>query len=164
MTAARSMTEWIHMTRPRAILLGTLVVGTLDALDAVVYFNASAIRIFQSIARGLLGRDAFRGGLPAAGLGIVIHYFIAFSIVSIYMVASGRWPTLARRPLVCGALYGIGAYFFMNLVVIPLSAIGFQPFARGPFLNGIFIHVFGIGIPSAFAAVAAARTESPQAV
>ncbi|HEY7293149.1 MAG TPA: hypothetical protein VH583_25155 [Vicinamibacterales bacterium] len=152
------------MTRPRAVLLGTFVVGTLDALDAVVYFNASAIRIFQSIARGLLGRDAFRGGLPVAALGMAIHYFIAFSIVSVYMAASRKWPVLTQRPVVCGALYGIGVYFFMNLVVIPLSAVGFQPFTRGPFLNGIFIHVFGIGLPSAFVSVAAARTESPQAV
>ena len=43
----------------------------------------------------------------------------------------------------------------MNLVVIPLSAIGWQPLTPGPFVNGIAIHVLGVGIPSAlFTAVA----------
>jgi len=40
-------------------------------------------------------------------------------------------------------------YFFMNLVVIPLSAIGPQRFTAAPFINGILIHVFGVGIPAA---------------
>src|SRR5580765_8229971 len=50
-------------SRPRyshPILFGTLVVGTLDLLDAVVFFRirngVPPLRIFQSIAAGLLGR------------------------------------------------------------------------------------------------------------
>jgi hypothetical protein len=151
------------MRRSRAVLLGTLAVGTLDAIDAIVYFGylsgrgASPVRVFQSIASGFLGRDAYRGGLPAAALGVAVHYFVAFGIVLTYSLASRKLPVLTRRPFLCGAAYGVGAYFFMNLVVIPLSAIGPQGFTPGPFVNGMFIHVLGIGIPSALAAAAVER-------
>ena len=54
------------MTKARAILWGGLFVGLFDILDAIIYFGirngASPYRISQSIARGLLGRDAFTGG------------------------------------------------------------------------------------------------------
>jgi hypothetical protein len=45
-----------------------------------------------------------------------------------------------------------GHSFFMNRVVIPLSAIGPQPFVLAPFINGILIHIVGIGIPTALIA------------
>jgi hypothetical protein len=147
------------MRRSHAILTGTLLVGTLDLLDAMIFFgirnHVTPVRIGQSIAAGWVGRDAFRGGFPAAMLGFVTHYFIAFAIVTVYLMASRRLEILVRRPWLCGAVYGIGVYFFMNRVVIPLSAIGGpQPFVLGPFVNGLLIHVFGIGIPSALVAAA----------
>ena len=144
-----------------AIAAGTLVVGSLDALDAIVFFGtrgATPTRIFQSIASGLLGRDAFRGGIATAAFGVLIHYFVAFGIVVTYWLASRRVDVLVRHPFVCGAVYGVGVYAFMNLVVIPLSAIGFQRFTLAPLINGLLIHIFGIGIPAAlFAAVAPRR-------
>jgi uncharacterized membrane protein YagU involved in acid resistance len=153
------------MRRSRAILLGTLIVGTLDALDAIVFFGlrngTTPARIFQSIAAGLLGRASYSGGWRSAALGVVLHYVVAFGIAATYVVASGRLPVLRRRWVVCGAMYGVGAYFFMNLVVIPLSAIGAQRLTlSGPFLNGIFIHVLGVGLPTAFLAASVAPSDS----
>jgi hypothetical protein len=137
----------------QAVILATLVVGTLDAIDAVVFFGLRGVapmRIFQGIAAGAIGRDAARaGGWGTGALGIVFHYMVALGIVSTYLLASRFVPLLTRRPVLCGIAYGIGAYFFMNLVVIPLSAIGPQPFTTGPFVNGILIHAFGIGLPTA---------------
>jgi hypothetical protein len=136
-----------------ALVFGTLAVGTIDAIDAVVVFGArgaTPVRIFQSIASGLLGRASFRGGLPAAGLGLAIHYFVAFGIVTTYFLVSRRVPLLRRHWVVCGVLYGIVAYGVMNLVVIPLSAIGQTAFVLPLVVNGIAIHMFGIGIPSAW--------------
>src|SRR5262249_29449097 len=80
-----------------------------------------------------------------------IHFFIAFSIAATYYAASRRFAILIQRPILCGAVYGVLVYFFMNRVVIPLSAIG--PAAAPPlpvFINGIAIHILGVGIPAAF--------------
>jgi hypothetical protein len=152
-------------TGKEAIAYGGLVIGGLDALDAIVFFGlrsgVTPIRIFQSIAAGLLGRATYQGGLRSALLGATIHFFIAFSIAATYFAASRRLSFLTRRPIFCGAVYGVLVYFFMNRVVIPLSAIGAGAAPPLPvFLNGIAIHILGIGIP---AALFAARVPMPSA-
>jgi hypothetical protein len=145
----------------RAILSGTLVVGTLDALDAMLFFGlrngARPMRIFQSIASGVLGSASFQGGGRSAALGVFLHYVIAFGIVLVFFVASRRIRFLTRHAVVSGILYGIAAYFVMNRVVIPLSAIGAAsaPVPWPVFANGILIHAFGVGLPAALFARAA---------
>jgi hypothetical protein len=85
-----------------------------------------------------------------ASFALAIHYFVAFGIVTTYFVVSRRAALLRRHWVVCGLLYGIVAYGVMNLVVIPLSAIGPTPFSLPVSVNGIAIHMFGIGIPAAW--------------
>jgi hypothetical protein len=147
------------MTARRAIVLGTLTVGTLDILDAITFFgirnHVAPIRIFQSIAAGVLGRASFDGGLKTAILGGLLHYFVAFCVVLVYYAGSRALRVLRQRPVVCGALYGIGVYLVMNLAVLPLSNAGPQHFVPAVVVNGMLIHIFGVGLPSAFAAGAA---------
>jgi len=138
----------------KRVLLGGLVVGGLDLLDAIVFFGlrngVPPVRIFQSIAAGVQGRAAFSGGVPSAALGICLHFFIAFTIVGVYFVASRYLPALVRHWVVCGILYGIAVYFFMNDVVIPLSATTRGAFAWPVFVNGLAIHMLGVGLPAAW--------------
>jgi hypothetical protein len=150
------------MTPRKAIALGTLVVGSLDILDALIFFGlrgARPIRIFQSIAAGLLGRSAFQGGIATAVLGGVLHYFIAFVIVALFFLASRRKPVLIRHAVAFGILYGIAVYFVMSYIVVPLSAASQGSFSLPAFLNGILIHAFGVGLPAALFARAALRAE-----
>lgn len=159
MPAAPNVRVATRMSAPRAILLGGLVVGALDALDAVIFFGlrgAKPIAVFQSIASGLLGRAAFRGGLGTALLGACLHFFIATVVVLVYYVASTRLRILVRHPVVCGIAYGIAVYVVMNRVVVPLSAAASGGTPPLPVLaNGLLIHMFGVGLPSALFARAA---------
>jgi len=150
-------------TVKRAILLGTLAVGTLDLADALIFFGlrgAPPIRMFQSIAAGLLGRASFSGGMNTALLGIVLHYFIAFLIVTTCVVLSRWMPLLRTRPILAGMAYGIGVYLVMNLIVLPLSAAGRPASVPVAVLNGVLIHMFGVGVPSCLAARAAYGSRS----
>jgi hypothetical protein len=150
----------------RAIVYGGLTVAVIDGLDAIVFFGLRSgvgpVRIFKGIAGGLLGRDAaLAGGWPTALLGVVMHFTIATTIVALFVLLSRRLPFLAERPLVWGPVYGIAAYFVMNLVVLPLSALHGTglPSALPVLLNGILIHIIGVGTPSAlFARAATPRT------
>ena len=140
----------------QAVLYGTLVVGTLDALDAIVFFGlrsgAQPVRIFQGIASGLLGPAARQGGVKTAALGVALHYFIAFGIVLTCFLASRRVALLTRHPVIGGVLYGLVVYAVMNLVVIPLSKIGGPSMPPAAVLaNGLLIHMFGVGLPAALA-------------
>jgi uncharacterized membrane protein YagU involved in acid resistance len=83
-------------------------------------------------------------------LGIGLHYFIAFSVVTTYIVASRRFELLTRSWVWCGIAYGLGVWLFMNFVVIPLSAIHRGPFTAVGVINGLLIHAFGVGLPSAW--------------
>lgn len=144
----------------RAILLGGLVVGALDLLDAFIFFGwrsgAQPIGILHSIAAGLIGRDAARaGGVQTAALGAVLHFAIAFLIAAVYVIASRVIPLLRRRWLVCGLIFGVLAYFVMTFIVVPMSNAGSGRIAftlpPAPVLmNGLLIHALGVGLPAAY--------------
>ncbi len=149
--------------RLRLLALGGLVVGVLDILDAFVFFGLRGIPLIaipQSIASGLLGRAAYRGGVPTAALGLLLHFGISFTIVSVYYAASRWLPALARQPLVFGPLYGLVVYGVMNYVVIPLSAavVGSGPKPAAVIANGLLIHMIGVGLPAALFGAMARRS------
>jgi hypothetical protein len=139
----------------RAVLLGTAVVGTLDLLDALIFFGlrgVAPIRIPQSIAAGLLGPASFQGGAATAALGIALHFFIALVIVLVYHLAGRVLRILRQSPLVFGPVYGIGVYLVMNFVVLPLSAAGAPRLTAAVVVNGVLIHMLGVGLPAALSA------------
>lgn len=144
----------------RAIAFSGLVVGILDGLDAVIltwWFGGSAGRMFQGIAAGVVGREAARGGGAATvALGVACHFFIATVVSAIYIAASRKLPLLVARPLLCGAIYGIGVWAAMRWIVVPLSALGGPaPLTMVAVINGLFAHIVCVGIPAALIARAA---------
>jgi len=156
------------MTRTiRAILLGGLAIAVLDGLDAAIFFGlrgVSPVRVFQAIAAGLLGPAAFRGGSSTFALGLALHVGIAITIAVVAYLLARRIPALAHHAYMWGPLYGIGVWVVMNFVVIPLSALQRGALTAPVVLNGLLIHVFGVGIPAMLAARAALahrNTESP---
>lgn len=151
-------------TTSQAVLLGTLVVGTLDILDAFIFngvrSGVSPTRILQFIASGVLGRESFDGGAATAALGLLLHFFIASVVVALYLLASRRLPVLARQPFAFGPLYGLAVHLFMHYAVVPLSAVTRAP---GPMplvvhVNQWLIHAFGVGLVTALFARAARRS------
>jgi hypothetical protein len=150
------------MRLPRPIVAGIVAVAVLDILEPIIFYGLRGvppIRIFQSVASGVLGRDSYGGGLGSALLGAALHLFIASAVVIVYWLASRRLPAFTQRPLLWGVLYGLAVYAVMTFIVIPLSAIGggLRIPALPALLNGIFAHVVCVGPPSAFAARAASR-------
>ena len=142
----------------RIYLVTAAVVGTLDITYAIVFSylrsGTSPQRVLQSVAAGALGRDAaFSGGVPAAALGLICHFFIAFTITAIFFAAASRFSWLTRLWFVTGPLYGIGVYLVMNFVVIPLSRIATWPHpATAVLISGLLVHMFVIGTPIALGA------------
>jgi len=146
------------------IVWGGLVAGTLDAADAVIAYGIlgmSPVQVLQYIASGLQGAAAFAGntqaGLANAGIGMALHYFIAFVVAAVYVAAGLKIPALNRKPVLFGLLFGAAVYLFMNYLVLPYSAVPMSPFSLGLFLNGIIGHALFVGLPIA---LLAARTQS----
>jgi hypothetical protein len=149
----------------KAILWGGLMCGVMDMTAACIFYGVlrgnPPIRIMQSVATGLLGLAAYDGGITTAMLGLFLHFTIAFSAATVFYFASRKLPMLIRHTILCGLLYGIAVYFFMQLVVVPLSAFPHKgPFTVRGLVTGITIHMFCVGLPIAYAARKSATQET----
>ena len=137
-----------------AILMGGLLAGALDITAAFVVYGlrgATPLRILQSIASGLLGADAYKGGLATAALGLLLHFIIAVVAAAVYWAASRKLGVLVQRPVASGLLYGVAVYLFMNFVVLPLSAVARRPFVLELALVIVAVHMVCVGLPIALA-------------
>ena len=155
------------MERARAIdtiPLGGFFIGLFDLLFAFTFYGlilgASYLRIFQSVAAGVLGRPrATAGGMPTFLLGILLHFVVATCIATVYYLATLVLPSLLRHPVVSGLIYGVVVYFGMKFVVLPLSAIG----QRGNIprfsilVTELIGHAVLVGLPVALLAYRSAR-------
>ena len=136
----------------RAILTAGLVVGVLDISSAFVIWwqrGVGARHGLQGIAAGLLGAKSFDGGLVTASLGLALHFFVAFVVVSIFYLASRKIEFLTIHPVVSGVLYGIGVYIVMYWIVLPAAFSTFRHRPSNELLE-LAIHICLIGLPTAF--------------
>jgi hypothetical protein len=138
----------------KTILYGGLTVGILDGLFALVFygliFGVPTLRIFQSVAAGVLGRDAARaGGVPTFLLGLGLHFVVASCITTVYYLASLGLPFLNRYAVYCGLIYGMLAYLGMHYIVIPLSNATPGGFDLLDFIVSIIGHAVLVGLPIA---------------
>ncbi|HKQ16335.1 MAG TPA: hypothetical protein VJT80_23150 [Steroidobacteraceae bacterium] len=139
----------------KTIVFAGLVAGALDITYAFIIWGlrgVSPIRIGQSVASGLLGREAAVGGGTATGLfGLLLHFTMAIIIAAIYYTAARNIRLLVDRAVPCGIAFGLVAYGVMNYVVMPLSAIGVVGDGGPAYIRitGILVHMFLIGLPIA---------------
>jgi hypothetical protein len=152
MTATSTASLPRHSKTYRAILWAGLIAGTLDITAACITSTlrgGTPMRVLRYVAGGLLGPAAFQGGTGTAALGLALHFLIATTWAAVYYAASRKLRFLVEQPILCGLLYGIPVWCFMNLVVIPLSALPKPTFTTSGVLIGAAILMFCIGLPSA---------------
>ena len=102
------------------------------------------------IATGVLGVEAYKGGIGIVLLGTFLHFVIAIGAATVYYLASRRLRILVERPVVFGMLFGALVYFFMHLIIVPLSAVPHHQ-ARFIYQATEFVeHWFVVGLPIAF--------------
>ena len=100
---------------------------------------------------GLLGRQAFQGGAVTYVLGVLLHFFIAFSAAAIYYAASRKLTFLKEHPLVCGLFFGVAVELVMSYIVLPLSALHARsPYKLHDVLLGLGVHMVVVGLPISF--------------
>jgi hypothetical protein len=143
----------IYRTRVRfaSVLKTGLLVGVADGIGAVVsaYIpkGTSPVKVFQFIASGVFGKEAFTGGTAMVVAGIVFHFVIALGWTAIYYYAV--YPGIrvfSKHTIVTGVLYGFFVLMAMKFIVLPLS--------RVPMINPgvieirqLIIHITLVGLP-----------------
>lgn len=136
----------------RAIAMAGLACGVLDITAALVVYGSMGLkplRLLQGIAAGVLGPKSFQGGMATALLGLALHFVIAFGAAAVYFIASRNLRILVDQAALCGVLYGIAVYFFMNRIAVPLSGATKFPFSLKMMVIGVVIHIFCVGLPIA---------------
>jgi hypothetical protein len=136
----------------RAVALVGGAIGVLDALDGVAYFAITAgmnpIQVLQFIASGALGPAAYQGGLATAGLGALLHFGVSFVVAGVYVAAYQRSGFVRAKGAALGIAFGVAVWGVMNLLVVPMSAIGALP-TVGAAIHGVVGHALTVGLTAA---------------
>lgn len=146
-------------------LFAAIAAGSIDLVYASSFANEGVTMagVLKSIASGLLGAEAFKGGASIAVLGALCHYGILWVAGAVFVLAGRFWPTVFRRPLISGAIFGLGIFVVMK-VVVKLS--------RAPFglssdveqiVRNLLVHVVLVGIPMAIIIVLGLTRSGPAA-
>lgn len=138
------------------ILVGGLVAGALDiiyALFSTYLKGGDPSTILRAIASGIFGSAAFEGGTPMAVTGMALHFLMTLLMAATFLAAIRLGlSSLRNYPLLSGPLYGVGIYFVMQQVVLPLSSLPMRD-PRPPIdFTGLAVHMFLVGLPIALAA------------
>ena len=140
------------MEKPKAIQAiawGGLLAGGMDISAAFVTWGVrgvSPVRVLRSIASGLLGANAYQGGLATASLGAALHFLIATTAAAVYFLASRKLSFLTQRAVTWGMLYGVTVYLFMYFVVLPLAGIKSR-FTISTVAIAVITHMVCVGLP-----------------
>ena len=134
----------------KKVFIISIIAGTLDGLAAVIFLAKMNFKgVFQYIASAVFGIDAFAGGLKMVLFGLLMHYFIAFLFTAFYNLAALKFTFLSRKKILSGVLYGIFAWFAMNLIIVPLTKITQANFNIEDAILNCVILIFCIGLPIA---------------
>jgi hypothetical protein len=136
----------------RAGLIAGIAAAVVEMIPVLLIqglmLHVSPVRIFQSIASGLMGKAAYAGGIGSALLGGLVHTAISLVAGLIFAFAANLWRMLLARPVLAGLGYGIIVYIVMSYLVLPLSAVAFKP-ATNPALiaMSVTIHMVAFALP-----------------
>ena len=136
----------------RTALYAGLLAGALDIIAAIVTnLQVPARVVLQSVASGLLGPAAYRGGWPTAWLGLASHFAIMLVIAVIFVAAAAAIPALRRLWIPVGVVFGVAVWLAMAFVVVPMSASSLTPPADlMTALKPIIVHIVAVGLPIAW--------------
>ncbi len=143
-------------TLPWCLLAG-VVAGLADLGAAILYWwlvdGVPALRIPQSIAAWVLGREAFAGGMTTAVAGTVLFVVLTWGLVHLYASLATAWTPLRRHPVRGGLMYGALAYVVVFHIAVPLFAVdGVAPTRPDGIAFGVFACAVLVGLPCAWAA------------
>jgi len=138
----------------KAVLLTTLVAGTLDIIaahvDQIIRTGAFPANMFYAIAGGAVGfQHALAAGPVMIPVGIFIHYFISFAFTLFFFFMYPRVSSMLSNKYLNALLYALFVWLTMTFVVLPLSALPQRPFVftLGTIVGiGVLTIVFGLPI------------------
>ncbi|MEN2398794.1 DUF1440 domain-containing protein [Flavobacterium sp. MC2016-06] len=145
-------------SKTKTILSAGFMAGSLDIFAAILVYTiilkkTTTVKILQSIASGILKKEAYTGGPEMAVYGLGLHFLIAMIFAWFYFQIYPYIKFFQINPLLSGLTYGIFVWVVMNLIVLPLVfPVLPEKKLDFPLILSILIIIFCIGMPIAFIA------------
>jgi hypothetical protein len=139
-----------------AAVVAVLDIAYLAVLFVVIQPVLTPLQVFQSVAVGLLGREAYQGGPPTAALGAAMHCSVALTWTCVYRFVVLRvrglaaWAGTRSGTLVLGLLFGMLVWLVMDLLVLPLTRAWQVPPGSAMFFLHLVEHALLVGLPIAW--------------
>ena len=140
--------------KTRRILAAAAIAGTLDIAAAMILTlvaGGTVANLLRSVASGPLP-DAKHWGAGGAALGLAVHFALIAVMAAIFVLAADRIAALKRKPLLWGALYGLGIWIVMYFLVLPARFGAPLPHDAVQIAVQFFCHVALVGVPIALVA------------
>jgi len=148
----------------RAIIIATVIAGTLDILSAFVYAimaSGTPLGVLSGIGSAIVDRDAFANPYMLPAIGLALHFGIMLVMATVYLLAASYIPLINRLPLLSAIGYGLVLWGVMYWVVLPQRWPTMFPvdprLDPTGFAEDLFSHIVLVGIPIALVARAATR-------
>jgi hypothetical protein len=115
---------WLRFVR--AGVLTGVTDGLFSSLLSAFVYGSTVMRLWQGVASVLLGAAALDGGMRTAGIGLLMHFGVAFgwSAVFLALYLSSSWIRgLLESPsgvIAVAVVYGPLVWMAMSLAIIPL--------------------------------------------
>jgi len=130
-----------------------LIAGMLDitaaCIQAYITRNTTPDVVLKYIASGLLGQDAFSGGVGVQLLGLVIHFAIVSACAITFFLVYPRIGFLKASVFLNAFLIAIIAWTITARIIIPFSKINAAPFDVSRALMAVVILYVCVGMPIA---------------
>jgi uncharacterized membrane protein YagU involved in acid resistance len=141
----------------RALILATMVAGTLDILAAFLFAGTDPANVLRAVASGVIGHAGAQSHL-AALTGLILHFQLMAVFVSLYLIAAMRVPALNHTPVLSGIAFGLLVWIVMYHLVLPLRWPGVYPInAQREIARQLLSHIVLVGIPIALIVRSAAN-------
>jgi hypothetical protein len=129
-----------------ALLAGTLHIAAATG-NYYLEKETSPIPLFQFIASGIFGKEAFTGGTLMIIWGIVFHFMIAFALTLVLFLIYPKIISWLKNKFITGIIYGLSVWTIMNKLIIPFSNTPKQPFDLTQAITAALILICTVGVP-----------------
>ena len=139
----------------KKVSIAGFVVGSLDIIAAFIdaWFSSRLTpgEILNLIAGAAIGYENAKGGFLMLLLGLLIHFFIAYSFTFLFYLIYPGLKSFFKNNIVIGILYGLFIWAFMRFIILPVfSQIHFHSFKITAAIKPMLILIGAIGIPLSF--------------
>ncbi|MES2796039.1 MAG: hypothetical protein V4683_08740 [Bacteroidota bacterium] len=136
----------------KAILKAGFWAGSIDLVVAHLHQFIKTghfpEKLLHYIAGGALGlENGMAGGIGSQLLGILIHYFIAFSFAILFFMIAPKLFALKINKYLLGIIYGIMVGAVMTFLILPFTQLPQTPFIFSKSIVNWLILAFAFGLP-----------------